>query len=759
MGLPDLYVSSFDYTVNFDLDTLLITLDDDSVYTDVSGVTGTVYTVTSPTGITSTSSNVAPNGSTTIAIYTVGGIATYGLYTISGVLTDDDGTYTVTKTFNLCRPTQCEGDKKTNNGCLRINVQFRCQDDVVYYADITDYTYIDTEATSVEYSVTAQDPNGTLIADAADTPSFTKETIVNGRYFFTVDNAATYDFDDNISVTIHYKVTNAQYVAQCNINLCDVRCALVEFYEEYKDEVNTGSARGRLLQSKIQSVTMLVELIQTGIECGEDVSDYVVELEKLTGKSCSCGCGTVQPNTGVCSCNNIIFEAGTDITIEETTVNNTTTVTISAVRNSCQQNVLWVTPCGSDSTGAVGNIFKPFQTIKGAVAASTSNSNQLIYVFPGTYGEANINKGSDNVEKRGLTYYFSGGATVTAPLGGQVFYTTSDAGNITVRGSGVFNSSSDVILSNTVNMNYDIECKSINNTGSTGVGIGLRYGTLRLNCYSVTATGGSCLDFRETTLGGLMTVYVTANLLDNSTSAQTAATVQWKDCTTSGSVFTFNVQSAKSKATSTTQTICLTTGNTGNPKVYWYGNVSNVNAGAASYGAGVGVRTGTLIFNGDIDCTAAHGATSVGGTLVLKGARVRVGGDYSALITQSPPNTGSIEAWNSNFVNSSSTVKTVVLNGTGFYQLINCTMKNENTSSASPSTAVMTLETNNNLFNNVLIRNDDTSGVSVTTSVASTQTHYINVYSNLAVGVTGAGTYTNIIGTVSTNTALDFEIY
>ena len=77
----------------------------------------------------------------------------------------------------------------------------------------------------------------------------------------------------------------------------------------------------------------------------------------------------------------------------------------------------FVAPQGDDTTGAVGNINKPWQTIKAAVTQAVTDglTNPLIYVFPGTYTDRSI-------QFEGGTFFFTPGALIT---GGDQYHGTT----------------------------------------------------------------------------------------------------------------------------------------------------------------------------------------------------------------------------------------------------------------------------------------------------------------------------------------------
>lgn len=431
----------------------------------------------------------------------------------------------------------------------------------------------------------------------------------------------------------------------------------------------------------------------------------------------------------------------------------------------CLSNTLFVSTCGDDTTALIGNPMRPYQTIKGAVTAATSNASQLIYVFPGTYSESAINKTNAGTEKVGISYYFSPN-TIVSGGGSPVWNSSATAGNITIRGAGVFTSAaSNVITAATTAVVYDIECKSIDNTGGSGSTISFSIGTLYLKCTSVTATGGNCFDIRT----GATTGYVTCDLIDNSSSALQASAVHFKDITASGAKWTFDVGLTKSNANSSGlfQAVCLDTGNTGLPIVYYNGNVEFSPSSSGTYNGGIGCNTGTLIFTGDIKNTTSFGwgAVSVGGKLVLKDARIRVTGATSAAIFLVQPfgvTAGLCIAENCEFVSDSAnpgyaTCLFSSATNTGAYtlQMTACKIKNEDTSGTSACVSL------NNAANVIIMDSCNLYTASATgtpfhTTVAA-NTRLTNCWANKVNG--GIGVFTDLVQAMNVDADLLFYVY
>ena len=113
------------------------------------------------------------------------------------------------------------------------------------------------------------------------------------------------------------------------------------------------------------------------------------------------------------------FKAGTNIALGviEDVINNSVDVTINNIGGSTFGTTYFVAPMGNDLTGEIGDIGNPWQTIKGAVTQAVADglTNPLIYVFPGTYTDKNI-------QFEGGSFFFSPGAILT---GGDQYHGTT----------------------------------------------------------------------------------------------------------------------------------------------------------------------------------------------------------------------------------------------------------------------------------------------------------------------------------------------
>jgi len=130
---------------------------------------------------------------------------------------------------------------------------------------------------------------------------------------------------------------------------------------------------------------------------------------------------------------------------------------------------IFVTQNGNDVTGTIGDITKPFATLKSASLAATTGST--IFVYPGTYTvEANY-----NLAKPGLDYYFYPNTTVSKSTAGDMFdltvFPTSEFGfNVYGYGDFILGSSAGSLLkgSTAVEFDYTFQARDIISDSTVG---------------------------------------------------------------------------------------------------------------------------------------------------------------------------------------------------------------------------------------------------------------------------------------------------
>jgi len=331
----------FDYSVSYDYSTRQVTINDTSSYVGggAASVDPIAFVITTPTLITS-SGTITPSAPVALVknMGLLGNTIVVGTYTVTGTFTDaDDSVYTLTKTTNLCLPYQ-DATASGANGTVTLGWTVRCIDNLIIVADQTSFVLTVNStvltASSKTYGITCVNPLGVVIADDRNIPQFQITPIVNGSYAITIDDDATFTVGDSVTVTVHFKLTGATKKAQCNINLCDVYCAVDSVYIAWKAVKGTGSNTERELYSKWTQLSLLIGLAQVAISCGNDLDTILTQIEAISGVSCQCGCGITNVDQGVnvaLGQNIVVQSDGGDITVNSTTVGNTTTFGISDI--------------------------------------------------------------------------------------------------------------------------------------------------------------------------------------------------------------------------------------------------------------------------------------------------------------------------------------------------------------------------------------------------------------------------------------------
>ncbi len=149
---------------------------------------------------------------------------------------------------------------------------------------------------------------------------------------------------------------------------------------------------------------------------------------------------------------------------------------------------IYVATTGNDSTGAVGNISKPYLTLESASLAATSGDT--IIVFPGSYTVTTT--ATNGIAKDGVNYFFHPGTTVSKSSSGHIFYDTGFTLPCNVFGYGSFSktTSTGKIYFNTVG-NAIFEALSV--TSSIDHCFQTNIGSIKFKVDYATSTAGAVL--------------------------------------------------------------------------------------------------------------------------------------------------------------------------------------------------------------------------------------------------------------------------
>lgn len=209
----------------------------------------------------------------------------YGKYTIAVQLTDADGTnYTVTKTISICAPNTLDSTKKY--GSVSAKLTGVCNAGKVYVLVDNVPTYKGIVVESTTQSFTLDYPTGSGLSPIEDTPqgSFAVQ-LFEGVYKIEGSICATYNYGDNVYAKVNYKVNYSKSII-CSLDDGCVFTGLDSLAQKLNSDCS--EAEKRDTQSRIEKATLLLDTIDFGIRAGEDISDYIFQLEDALGLTCSC---------------------------------------------------------------------------------------------------------------------------------------------------------------------------------------------------------------------------------------------------------------------------------------------------------------------------------------------------------------------------------------------------------------------------------------------------------------------------------------
>lgn len=214
----------------------------------------------------------------------------YGSYIIEVEMFDDSGSYTVTKTLNICVPDK--NKKQRKYGSLSAILKGVCKDGKLYVIVDGVPTYKGKTVESQTQELTLLYP--TVSEKEPEVTSLLQFTVLlfEGVYKITGEICATYNLGDNLYVKVNYKVKKEKEI-RCLIDPCCVFQALSALHLRITSDC-TDKEKEETASITVDALR-LYETAQLAGECGEDASEYISELEALLGCKCTCNCAEGTP--------------------------------------------------------------------------------------------------------------------------------------------------------------------------------------------------------------------------------------------------------------------------------------------------------------------------------------------------------------------------------------------------------------------------------------------------------------------------------
>jgi hypothetical protein len=218
------------------------------------------------------------------SIPTQSGNYQYGTYTYEVELTDAGNVKTiVTDTIDIAAPNR--KNKAKLYGDIAAEINGSCKDGKVTIIVAEPPTYKGVMAESKTQSFTLTYPSSSLLPPLiTQFPSFSV-ALFEGVYKIVGDICVTYNLGSNKYVNVPYKVNCSKNIL-CTVDLCTVFSNLEALNAQLNDSCSIDQ------KNEIANITIdalrLLKTIELGSACGEDVSEYIEQLEKLLGCKCSC---------------------------------------------------------------------------------------------------------------------------------------------------------------------------------------------------------------------------------------------------------------------------------------------------------------------------------------------------------------------------------------------------------------------------------------------------------------------------------------
>jgi hypothetical protein len=215
----------------------------------------------------------------------------YGKYTITVELYDQNNTrYTVTKIVSLCEPDK--KNKTRSYGTLSASVKGDCVNGKVYIIVDTPPNYNGRIYESRGLDLTIDYPTASGESPEETSIGSISLQLYEGVYKLTGTDCVTYNFGDNVFVKINYKIRLEKNI-RCLIDECCVFAKLAELNLQLKN--GCPPSEQERISAIVVDALLLLKTIQLAATCGEDPSDYITDLEKLIGCTCTCNCAEGTP--------------------------------------------------------------------------------------------------------------------------------------------------------------------------------------------------------------------------------------------------------------------------------------------------------------------------------------------------------------------------------------------------------------------------------------------------------------------------------
>ena len=215
----------------------------------------------------------------------------YGLYVVELELTDSLGAkYYVTHNLGICEPNP--KDKTKKYGTINAQLVGNCVNGALTVLIDEPPVYKGKQFQSKIQTSTLTYPTGTGITPLVTTLSAFSVPLFEGVHLLESELCVTYNLGGNNYAKVPYKVKCKKNIL-CTVDLCCIYDKLAEINLQLGDNCSA-SQKENLIDVTFDALRLL-KTIELGASCGEDISEYIEQLEELLQCKCSCSANEGTP--------------------------------------------------------------------------------------------------------------------------------------------------------------------------------------------------------------------------------------------------------------------------------------------------------------------------------------------------------------------------------------------------------------------------------------------------------------------------------
>lgn len=215
----------------------------------------------------------------------------YGLFVVTIELTDSTAAkYYATHNIGICEPNP--KDKTQRKGIINARLIGNCLNGILTVLIDEPPVYKGKPFESKIQTSTLTYPTGSIGTPLVTTLSAFSVPLYEGVHLLKSELCVTYNLGDNNYAKVPYSVSCKKNIL-CTIDLCCVYDKLSEINLQLGDNCSA-SKKENLIDVTLDALRLL-KTIELGASCGEDVSDYIEQIEKLLNCECSCSANTGTP--------------------------------------------------------------------------------------------------------------------------------------------------------------------------------------------------------------------------------------------------------------------------------------------------------------------------------------------------------------------------------------------------------------------------------------------------------------------------------